>query len=67
MKQEKVEWNIHRQIAPQGDGQRRWDLTYQCLLKWAQTAATQRNQEADHASSDLCPRINPTPGSDPDD
>jgi hypothetical protein len=68
----KQEWVIHRQIIPQADGQRRWDLTYQSLLRWIQTAnqtglLTQTNQEADHASSDLCPSIDSTSGSNPDD
>ena len=27
-------WEIHREMVPQTDGQRRWDLAYQCLLKW---------------------------------
>ena len=30
-------WNVDRQITPQPDGQMRWDLAFQCLLKWAQT------------------------------
>ncbi len=67
----KQEWVIHRQIVPQADGQRRWDLAYRGLLRWAQTAnptglPSQINQEADHASSDLHPRIDPTAGADPD-
>jgi len=68
----KQEWVIHRQITPQADGQRRWDLTYQNLLRWIQTASqtglpTQANQEEDHASSDLYPSIDATSGSNPDD
>ena len=68
----KQEWMVHRQIIPQADGQRRWDLIYQNLLRWAQTASqtglpTQTSQEANHESSDLHPSIHPTSGSDPDD
>ena len=68
----KQEWVIHRQIMPQADGQRRWDLTYQSLLRWIQTASptglpTQTDQEEDHASSDLYPSIDATSGSNPDD
>ncbi len=68
----KQEWMIHRQITPQPDGQRRWDLAYQSLLKWVQTANPtslpgQTKQEANHASSDLHPRIDPAAGADPDD
>ena len=66
------EWVIHRQIILQADGQRRWDLMYQSLLRWIQTASqtglpTQANQEEDHASSDLYPSIDATSGSNPDD
>lgn len=66
------EWVIHRQIILQADGQRRWDLTYQSLLRWIQMTnqsglPTQANQEEDHASSDLYPSIDATSGSNPDD
>lgn len=68
----KQEWMIHRQITPQSDGQRRWDLAYQGLLKWVQLAnqaglPTQNKQEADHASSNLHSGIDPTASADPDD
>jgi hypothetical protein len=68
----KQEWMVHRQIIPQADGQRRWDLTYQSLLRWIQMTnqsglPTQANQEEDHASSDLYPSIDATSGSNPDD
>ena len=66
------EWVIYRQIILQADGQRRWDLTYQSLLRWIQMTnqsglPTQANQEEDHASSDLYPSIDATSGSNPDD
>ncbi len=68
----KQEWVIHRQITLQADGQRRWDLAYQSLPRWIQTATqtglpTQTNQEEDHESSDLYPSIDATPGSNSDD
>jgi uncharacterized protein (UPF0548 family) len=33
----KHEWNIQRKTIQQKQGQHRWDLAYQCLLKWAQS------------------------------
>jgi hypothetical protein len=55
----KQKWIVNRQIAQQMDGQRRWDLAYQCLLRWAQAASheeasTQAQQEVYHESSNLC-------------
>jgi hypothetical protein len=68
----KPEWTVHRRTTEQMDGQRRWDMAYQCLLKWAQAAEqetlpTQIQQEAHDESSNLCPRIDPTAGSNSDD
>jgi hypothetical protein len=67
----KQEWIVRRQMVAQVDGQRRWDLAYQCLLRWAQTMRQemlpiQAHQEAHHESRDLCPGIDPTAGPDSD-
>jgi hypothetical protein len=67
----KQEWTVRRQIAEQANGQRRWDLAYQCLLRWAQTMrqeplSTQNQQEAHHESSDLRAGIDPAAGPDSD-
>jgi hypothetical protein len=54
----KQEWAIHRQTVQQIDGQRRWDLAYQCLLKWAQVMQQEQAtlfQEANHEGGDLRP------------
>jgi hypothetical protein len=66
----KQEWIIHRRTVEQTDGQRRWDLAYQCLLRWAQaarqgTSSVETQQEAHHESSDLCSSIDPTAGTGP--
>jgi hypothetical protein len=67
----KQEWTVHRRTVAQIDGQRRWDMAYQCLLKWAQAAGqetlpTQVPQEAHDESCDLRPCIDPTAGSNAD-
>jgi hypothetical protein len=67
----KQEWTVHRRTAEQVDGQRRWDLAYQCLLKWAQAAGqetlpTPTQQEAHDESRDLCTGIDPAAGSNSD-
>jgi hypothetical protein len=65
------EWIVRRQTVAQVDGQRRWDLAYQCLLRWTQTMRQemlpiQTHQEAHYESRDLCPGVDPTasPNSD---
>jgi hypothetical protein len=55
MKQHK--WRIQRRAVPKENAQRKWDLAYQCLLKWAQATAI-RNQEVQNESRDLCACIN---------
>lgn len=67
----KQEWRIHREVVPQADGQRRWDLAYQCLLKWATTTRqeilpVQTQQEAGDESGNLCARVDPKTGTNPD-
>ncbi len=64
----KQDWTIHRQTVQQIDGQRRWDLVYQCLLRWSEEKIIHSNiQEAEHASSDLCTSIDTAPSTNPDD
>ena len=59
----KHEWTIHRQTTARRDGQRRWDLAYQCLLKWAEVARQESlsnpitRQEVLDASSHVCTSI----------
>lgn len=67
----KQKWTVHRRTAEQVGGQRRWDLAYQRLLRWAQAAgqetlSTQTQQEAYHESRDLCTGIDPTAGANSD-
>ena len=65
------EWTVHREVVPYADGQRRWDLAYQCLLKWSttmrqETSSIQTQQEACDESGNLCPSVDPTTSADPD-
>jgi hypothetical protein len=60
------QWKIQRQAIPKENAQRKWDLAYQCLLKWAQETATQE-QEAQNESCDLCASINARSSRNPDD
>ena len=68
----KQEWRIRREVVPYADGQRRWDLDYQCLLRWVATTrqeilSVQTRQEARDEGNDLCPSVGPKAGADPDD
>jgi hypothetical protein len=68
----KQAWTIQRQTTVRRDGQRRWDLAYQCLLSWAELArqASLSNpltqQEVSGASSDVCTCIDNRTGRSPD-
>jgi hypothetical protein len=65
----KQEWVIHRQTVQQIDGQRRWDLAYQCLLKWAEAMQQEQGtllQEANHESGNVCPSFDQPPDVEPD-
>jgi hypothetical protein len=44
------QWEIRRTSHHTTDAQRRWDLAYQCLLKWSQMM---REQEKTNESRDL--------------
>jgi hypothetical protein len=60
----KKEWQVRHAVVECSDGQRRWDYTYQFLLRWMmeqQTAGQQPpvlpSQENDHENRPLCPSI----------
>jgi hypothetical protein len=59
------EWQVHRTVVEYSDGQRRWDYTYQFLLRWMMEQTTEQqpkglpSQEHDHEDQPLCPRIDP--------
>jgi hypothetical protein len=62
------DWMIHRQIVEQAEAQRRWDLVYQCLLKWSkEKSIDSKPEEADHESGDLCTGVNTASGTNSND
>ena len=65
----KEEWSIQRRTTEQKDGQRRWDLAYQCLLSWERERMklAQNHQEAQNESSHLCQGFDPETNGKPDD
>ena len=58
------QWVIRRTSRPAPDTQKRWDLAYQCLLKWSQAM---REKEMSDESRPLRPSINPASGRGGDD
>lgn len=64
----KQDWMIHRQTVQQVDGQRRWDLIYQSLLRWSDEKIIHLNiQEAENESSNLHTSIDTTSDLNSDD
>ncbi len=63
----KKEWQVRRTAVECSDGQRRWDYTYQFLLRWtleqtmSQTSTGFPSQENDHEDRPLCPSIDQPP------
>jgi hypothetical protein len=65
----KRQWQIKRTVKELEAGQKRWDRAYLLLLEMARSV--EQNQaaletEANHASSDLCACLDPTPSSGAD-
>jgi hypothetical protein len=59
----KRQWTICRQVREHPDGQSRWDRAYQLVLEIAESLdhnPMKSPLEVDHASSHLCPCVNPT-------
>jgi len=66
----KRQWTIRRQVREHPDGQNRWDRAYRLILEIAGSLdhnPTKSTLEVDHASSHLCPCVNPTPSASTDD
>ena len=59
----KKEWQVRRTVVESSEGQRRWDYTYQLLLRWTMERTTSQqstglpSQENDHEDRPLCPSI----------
>jgi hypothetical protein len=69
----KPAWKVCRTVAARDDGQRRWDYAYQFLLQWmADSSATLSavhipQQEEGNAGGTLCPGLDRTSTTGPDD
>ena len=66
----KRQWKIHRKVQEYPDGQSRWDRAYLLVLEIArsvESAQTQTSPEVQHASSNLCEGLDPTPSASPND
>jgi hypothetical protein len=42
----KRKWQVQRSTVERMDGQRRWDCAYQCLLRWADQAASRSSEHS---------------------
>jgi hypothetical protein len=68
----KKQWQVRRTYVDRFDGQRRWDYTYQSLLRWTmeqtmnQPPANLPSQENDHENRPVCPSINQSPDAKPE-
>jgi hypothetical protein len=60
----KEQWQVTRTTIGRPDGYQRWDLAYQCLLKWAQTSPAQLNEQEAHSheNRDLHAGLDPRTG-----
>jgi hypothetical protein len=67
-------WRVRRVVSAQDAGQQRWDLAYQCLLRWMEgdgaDGAGRRPaddaKERQHGCRPVCAGIDPTAAPDPD-
>jgi hypothetical protein len=60
----KRQWKIHRKVQEYPDGQSRWDRAYLVVLEIARSIEGDQMQtslEVQHASSNLCESVDPTP------
>ena len=66
----KHQWQKRRTVQEREDGQKRWDRAYLLVLEIAQTVQpkpVEDFREVNHASSDVCPRIDPASDTCPND
>jgi hypothetical protein len=66
----KRQWKKHRNVQEYPDGQSRWDRAYLLVLEIARSVETDQtpaNLEVQHASSDLCESIDPSPSTSSND
>jgi hypothetical protein len=61
----KRQWQVHRTVKQSEDGQKRWDRVFLLILEIPQKVESNQaetKEEVNHASSDLCPGIDPESG-----
>jgi len=46
-------WRVRRTVSAQDTGQQRWDLAYQCLLRWREESSALPFKETDVADGDI--------------
>ena len=66
----KRQWKIYREVQESPNGQSRWDRAYLLVLEIARSVEatqTKTSLEVQHASSDLCPGLDPAPSPSPND
>ena len=72
----KRHWKVQRSLVKRLDGQRRWDIAYQRLLQWTNEmnagpsegpAALMTTQEVKNESCPLCPCLDFTATTKPND
>lgn len=64
------QWRVQRTIQEYEDGQKRWDRAYLLVLEIARSIEESQEKpimEVNHASSNLCPGIDPTSGNSSND
>jgi hypothetical protein len=69
-------WRVRRTVSAQDAGQQRWDLAYQCLLRWREESSGPPFRETDgqdgdikeapHGCRPVCAGVNPPTATDPD-
>jgi hypothetical protein len=68
----KQKWIANRQAEQRADGQHRWDVAYQCLLRWTRAAICEdiliqsHQEEVCYESSNLRSGVDAAASSSPD-
>lgn len=56
------QWQVQRTMIARKDAQLRWDLAYQCLLKWRRGVNASQRQEVGNESRNIRPSVNSNTG-----
>jgi hypothetical protein len=63
-------WRVRRAVSARDTGQQRWDLAYQCLLRWVEDGREPARppmevKETHHGDRPVCAGLNPATATDP--